>query len=517
MSSFCAKGRFSSGDTAMPSMKLIPTEVATPLASPPPASRRKVRPVAVAGSFQALPVQLSSSKVAGVSSIQQWIYVRKREDDQDPEAAASSQSQAGCTVFAVNLPSGSSEDEVKQGFQDLLKARLETASLRDNAKGKGREVDLASVVGCKLVQNPVKRPVTLLEAEGIAKSQVLVGRDETHSTINTKGNKKGKKEAETASKLEENPIHPLFISDDIDVQTAVEHLYPSTSTLKAHVTFSSAKAVSILLNPSSSWRITAWPDTSAVGHNDHDASFISLGGSASSAKKQPRHRTTDEILYDLSRPSLASVKLHVDDWMRAFDAKDPAAVAAKARSSAAAAAEEPKSKRAQNREALARATAKADMERKKAIKKRRLYDDDYAAPEVDADGWTTVARGGRYGRSAAEEAGGDSEMIFEDEEEINRAQLEGFASGKRSVGVASKNFAKELEEEREIAVARLNAELGIGPPVPPKQPSNVAGGDESRGTSRGQKKKKSGGVEVGMYGFQRKQENKKRGLRVFLL
>ena len=496
--------------------RLIPTEatpVATPAASrsPSPAlpragKPRKANATSVAHGFLAVPVRVHDSE--------QYIFLR-RQQIEDGEAGSSSASKPANTIFAVNLPFGSTEDAVKRGVQDLLNARQQAAASLI-AKGKGKAVEGETSLAVEIVEFVVpplasRKALTLLEEEGIVKPEDLLA---------GAGNAQGSSDKTAA------PIHPLFISSDITLQEALAHIRPSPSTLKAHITLSSARAVQLLLAEKPSWQVTEWPSTSRAqpAHQGISATLSTnlalLPGQLRKGKKAAR--TTDEILHDLSRPSLDNVKLHVDTWMAHFDSTapvkpTPAAKLAQARAeaaAAAAAAAEPKSKRQQKREAAAKAEKVAALERQRAIKKRRLYDDDFKDPAADEDGWITVtADHGVKGRSGID--GVDDDEI-EDEEEMRKAELEGFATGKRSVGIARRAFVKQQEEElkaeREKERKTLNAKLGITE-ADDGTSASTAGlpgvdEDDSRGGGRGKRKKKSRGIEVNMYGFHKREENK---------
>lgn len=502
--------------------RLIPTEatpVGTPAASRSPSpllqvagagpsivkkQTSKATATSVAHGFTAVPVRVGDEH-------QQHVYLRRKQLE-DGEAGGSSIGSQ--TIFAVNLPSASTQDSVKRGIQDLLDARsAATASLR--AKGKGKAVDREPSL---LVQNidfvqPLhssKRTITLLEKEGIVRPEDLLA----SATAGNGASTSNKSPATTT-------IHPLFISSDITLAEALAHLHPTSSTLKAHITLSSSRAVQVLLAEKPSWELTNWPSNGRA-QPTHQSVSATLSTNLEFVPKQLRKgkkasRSTDEILHDLSRPSLDNVKLHVDTWMAHFDASSPSktSAASRAADSAAAAAEaEPKSNRQRKREAAAKAEKLAALERKKAIKKRRLYDDDFKDPAADEDGWITVtADHGVKGRSGID-GGSDSEI--EDEEEIRRAELEGFASGKRSVGIARKAFVKQQEDELKVQRERerlaLNAKLGItdGEQGSTGEANDAAAveADDSRGGGRGKRKKKSRGIELNMYGFHKREENK---------
>lgn len=512
------------------------------IAAAAPRKPNKARPSQVANGFIALPVALESS-IPGLQNVTQHIYLRRKTESgnedatQQPASSTSTgSSNSNNTIFAVNLPYGSTEAIIKQGIEDLIKAR--TGSVDGNnstatGKGKGKASDLSngsvgSVESVEFVQSSIShRSDSILEREGIVHPSTLLKKQELEQLLNMENLSKKQKKAlhlqqqQQQQQLEEldseqgakNRIHPLFVSADITTKEALDHLFPNSSTLKAHITLSSVKAVQLLLNEkvTSSWSMTTWPSTAWK--------------TGESLETKTETRTRDEILFDVARPSAESVKLHVDDWMKVFDEANPnrAASARRAAELAAEEASQPKSKRAQAREAAAKAAKQADYARKKAIKKRRIYDDDFDEPEADADGWITVTAGGMKGRSAAD-GGDDEDDQFDDEDEIRQAELEGFVSGKRSVGIARKDFVKdkerELAEERKKALAALNNKLGIdtgsqnddasmaidGSGVLPEEDEDV-----SRGGGRGRKKKmkKSRGIEVNMYGFQRRQESKK--------
>ena len=498
---------------------LISTEPSTSFSTSKTTPSSRVKAIQANNGFLAIPVKLSA--IPGLPDSTQYVYIRRKQVEDDVEGEGESESEK--TLFAVNLPYGSSEQSIKLGFQTLLEARaasIVSASGPKSGKGKTRETKesesgMGTVEEVDFVKFKVgKRGQTLLETEGIAHPDALLSTStnaESNGKDHHKKNKKAKTVQEAAST--EQPVHPLFISAEIDITASSAHFSSSPSTLKAHISFSSPRSISYLLNTTQNWHITAWPSASAS--DDHTG--LTNTSLASTSLHEKRKRTTDEILYDLSRPSLESVKLHVDDWMRFFDATQPPA--SKAVTTLSNSAEQPKSKRAIAREAVAKAQAKALMERKKAIKKRRLYDDDYALPEVDEDGWTTVSRGGRYGRSAIERAVEGDDALVEDEEEIRKAELEGYASGKRSVGVARSAFVKaeeaELREERRRDLAKLNAKLGIATSADLEGSKDLVELDElglekddSRGGGRGKRKKRSRGVEVAMYGFQRREDSK---------
>jgi hypothetical protein len=205
---------------------------------------------------------------------------------------------------------------------------------------------------------------------------------------------------------------------------------------------------------------------------------------------------------------------------RTGPARKAAAAAAAAQAALEAQAAAPKSRRALKRAAVEKAAKLATLQRNKEIKKRRLYDDDFADPAADADGWITVTAGGTKGRSGID---GDDDEEVEDEEDIRQAELEGFASGKRSVPVAQKAFVKAQEEQvrlqREKERRALNVKLGIED----AQADETADADrakraeflqdamESRGGGRGKKKKGTRGVEMNMYGFHKREATKKSG------
>lgn len=494
----------------------------------------KARPSQVANGFTALPVALQPS-VPGLQSVTQHIYFRRKTDTGSEDAATSTSTASSSSsniIFAVNLPYGSTEAIIKQGVEDLIKARIggTDGSSSSAGKGKGRASDLLNgsvgiVESVEFVHPSIShRNDSILEREGIVHPSTLLKRQEMEELSKMENlSKKQKKTLQLQLQQQQQliegeqdlkkRIHPLFVSADITTQEALDHLFPTSSTLKAHIILSSSKAVQALLNDktASSWTMTTWPSTA--------------WSSTESSEKGKESRTRDEILFDMARPSADSVKLHVDDWMKVFDEAHPnkTALARKAAELAAEEASQPKSKRAQAREAAAKAVKQAEYARKKAIKKRRIYDDDFDEPEADADGWVTVTAGGMKGRSAAD-GGDDEESQFEDEEEMRQAELEGFVSGKRSVGIARKDFIKEKErelaEERRKALAALNNKLGIETGLQDGDTTMAVDGvgvlpgedeDVSRGGGRGRKKKmkKSRGIEVNMYGFHRRQESKK--------
>lgn len=503
-----------------------PARIASTFASvAAPLKAVKARPAQVANGFLALPVALTPS-VPGLEGVTQHIYLRRKVDTADnadnheQSTSTASASTSAYTIFAVNLPYGSTEASIKEGIQDIVKARSSSSS-QEKGKGKASDLGLEDVVETVefVHSSHTHRGKSVIETEGILHPSALLKQQEVEQLSKqenlTKKQKKAlqlqlqqQKELAQNNESLEKRIHPLFVSSDITTQEALDHLFPSSSTLKAHITLPSAKAVQILLNDkaTSSWPMTSWPSNSWT---------------IDTTSKQAR--TRDEILFDLARPSVDSVKLHVDDWMKAFDEANPGktALARRAREAAAAEAALPKSKRAQAREAAEKAAKQAEFARKKALKRRRVYDDDFDEPEADADGWITVSAGGLKGRSALDE-GGEGEI--EDEEERRQAELEGFVSGKRSVGIARKDFVKDQEkliaEERQKALAALNNKLGIdGEAGQDDAPMAVDGAgsfldedeDVSRGGGRGRKKKmkKSRGIEMGMYGFHRREESRK--------
>lgn len=498
----------------------------------------KARPSQVANGFIALPVALLP-KVPGLQGVTQHIYIRRKVDSTPGEEEAAEQSTSSISaskstnvLFAVNLPHGTTEASIKQGIEGLIKARSSNISTSPE-KGKGKASDLSngqdivdSVEFVHSVPPSHRNNKSVIETEGIVHPSTLLKKQEMEQLSKMENLSKKQKKAlqlqleQQKQELEEDKasrIHPLFVSTDITTQEALDHLFPSSSTLKAHITLSSSKAMQILLNDkaTSGWTMTTWPSTSWT----------------SSISDSRQVKTRDELLFDMARPAAESVKLHVDDWMKAFDEANPGktALARRAAAAAAAEAELPKSKRAAAREAAAKAAKQAEFARKKAIKKRRIYDDDFDEPEADADGWVTVTAGGLKGRSAAE-AGEEGE--FEDEEEVQQAELEGFLSGKRSVGIARKEFIKEkekeIQEERKKALAALNNKLGIDGADNHDTTAMAVDGagvglededDVSRGGGRGRKKKmkKSRGIEVNMYGFHRREESRKSKFLLILL
>ncbi|KAK9897013.1 hypothetical protein P389DRAFT_209575 [Cystobasidium minutum MCA 4210] len=514
-----------------PAKKLVKTgrtANASVSAAAVPAKPAKARATPVANGFIALPVALQPS-VPGLEGLTQYIYLRRKVDsvdnanDFDQSTSSATASTSAHTIFAVNLPHGSTEANIKEGIQAIVKARSSsTSGAQEKGKGKASDLGFGDIVESVefVYSTATHRGKSVIEAEGIVHPSTILKKQEMEQLSRqenlTKKQKKAlqlqlqqQKEQAANDGASEKRIHPLFVSADITTQEAVDHLFPSSSTLKAHITLTSSKAVQLLLNDksTSSWTMTSWP---------RDSWTIDTSSSKQS-------RTRDEILFDLARPSADSVKLHVDDWMKAFDEANPgkSALARRAREAAAAEAALPKSKRAQAREAAEKAAKQAEYARKKALKRRRVYDDDFDEPEADADGWVTVTAGGLKGRSAEEIAEGE----FEDEEERRQAELEGFVSGKRSVGIASKDFIKEQEramsEERKKALAALNNKLGISGENDQDGTAMAVDGtpgftaeeeeDASRGGGRGRKKKmkKSRGIEMGMYGFARREGSKK--------
>lgn len=519
---------------SMARSRLIPTQatpIPSPSGTPPPAAlksaakasfdisskstvnkslpsiSRKIKPAVVSNGFVALPVALDTG-VPGLDVITQHLYLRRKAETSVAEPSTSSggteqeySMTASRTVFAVNLPHGSTEQDVKSCFEALVKARAAVLLSSEKAKGKAKETNLDfSVEAVEFVHPTVnayaRNETSLLSSECISLPDTLTqlsGFDDLkdgEGATSKKSKTAPKQAASTQETKQPTSIHPLLVSSDVTTEQAKQHLFPSASTIKAHVVMSSNRAVSILLNERASWSITTWSTT----------------------RRQDKH-TRDRILYDLSRPSLDSAQLHADDWMKRFDLEHSPAHA----NSALAQDEAPKSKRAQAREAAAKAEKLAELQKRKAIKRRRLYDDDYAEPEADADGWVTVAAGGGRGRSA-QDTTGDGEI--EDDEEVREAQLEGFASGKRSIGVAKREFVKDQEtqikEERRRQMAMLNAKLGISTEEDDAALANANSGipqedeDDSRGGGRGRKKKmkKSRGIEMNMYGFQRRHDSK---------
>jgi hypothetical protein len=518
------------------------SSIATAAANVAPTSSnkpKKVHSAQVANGFVALPVALSPF-VPGLANITQHIYLRRKvvvvdnavDNTTDDIVTPSSSSEH--VVFAVNLPYGSTEDSIKQGFEALLKARSpasSSSSLASKGKGKAKEdvnSTSLSVEKVEFVKSTHQRIPTVLETEGITHPNDLLKQQEVEQLSKLENLSKKQKKAlqqmkadqqavvestsngESSSSLSKNRIHPLFISSDITLAEAVDLLFPTSSTLKAHITLSSSKAVQVLLNdkPTSSWTITSWPSAPVSG--------LTLDGKPAKAR--------DEILFDLARPSADSVKIHVDDWMKVFDEEHPTRIALALRAAQAAEDALPKSKRAQARETAAKATAKAKLDRKKALKRRRVYDDDFDEPEADADGWITVTAAGVKGRGGQAEGGEDDDAgMLEDEEDIRQAELEGFVSGRRTVGIARKDFikekAKEIAEDRKKQLLLLNNKLGVGEDDKIDSEAATAAKmllddeeeDASRGGGRGRKKKmkKSRGIEMGMYGFERREQSKK--------
>jgi len=478
----------------MPGPFLISTE-------PPSLKRKSSRPVPVSNGFLALPVLLASD-VEGIREVVQHVFVRRKDDESNEE-------EGNRTLFAVNIPYGSSEDSVRKAFDEILRVRRERAKVKGASQGGSRGVETVELITTRAGG---RSRTTLLETEGITDPASLLEEQETaeqEKQTSKKGKKKARQAQEVEQKTEKKPsIHPLFLSSDLSLSRALQHLQPSPSTLKAHVTFSSLQDISLLLSittTTTSFPLTVWP---------------------SSPVPVPEV-TTDEAIYALSRPSLSTVKLHTDDWMRHFDSLHPPSNATA--STSANLDDVPKSKRALAREAVARTKALSELERKKAIRNRRIYDDDFLPAEADPEGWVTVSRGGKYGRSKDDEnvGGGEAEAEAEvtDEEELRQAEREGFVSGKRSVGVASREFVVEqerLKTERKREIQKLEARIGAGSGFVDDDDDNdinddglsksKEGEDDSRGSGRGRKKKKTGGYEMAMYGFNRKYEQSKSGL-----
>lgn len=633
---------------------LIPTE-ATPESTPPPPSSTAaaaaaaatrqgpstVQAVQVHNGFLGLPVRLPTSgttvwrskkqrqqQTVDEEPVKQWIYMRKKEEEEvevartqaddpspssNPAADIAKPSTAGATVFAVNLPFGSTVSSVKRGLQDLIDARRSSSSSSTTTtttarilgsrssssskssrslipkdkggkgKGRARELDFQSLVdedgddGRELstssssITTPDvldvefvhpahsrKRPdgTSLLEAEGIYHPSILLAKSSSHDSVQDDAGTNGQPVSKRAKKAKrarlakaaaadadaagpvQPSIHPLLLSDTLDLQQALAHLHPGTSTVKAHITLASTSALATLLapSPSSTWSLTTWPESSYPADSPPDG----VTGGVNQQTSDRTSTTRDEMLFDLSRPSLSHLKLHADEWMKAFDARHPRPSSAPGAGRGQEEEEVPtKSKRAKAREAAAKKAKREELQKEKAIKKRRVYDDDFESAEADPDGWTTVTRGGRYGRSAADEE--DEEMMgIVDREDMRRAELEGFASGRRSVGVASRDFIRaedaRVKAERRRELLALNNKLGITAPagsdenaapgliLPPSSTPDTGTFDDelgqlvqeegqqetSRGSGRGQKKKKSRGIEVGMYGHQKREENKKR-------
>jgi hypothetical protein len=122
----------------------IAAAAATSFAPSSLSKAKKVHSAQVANGFVALPVALSPS-VPGLANITQHIYLRRKvvvvdnavDNTTDDIVTPSSSSEH--VVFAVNLPYGSTEDSIKQGFEALLKARSPASSSSSLAsKGKRR-------------------------------------------------------------------------------------------------------------------------------------------------------------------------------------------------------------------------------------------------------------------------------------------------------------------------------------------------------------------------------------------
>lgn len=160
-------------------LALIPTEV-TPLPtpsqsqspSPPPSPRPAAAAVTASSSkstkttrssatpvshgFVALQVLLSSGSVPGLQETTQHIYLRRQDAAATATAAAGDASDnaedapsiavaAGCSIFAVNLPHGSTTAAVKHGIEALLHARAGAAraAAARSASGKGKQKEIS--------------------------------------------------------------------------------------------------------------------------------------------------------------------------------------------------------------------------------------------------------------------------------------------------------------------------------------------------------------------------------------
>ncbi|GAA94084.1 uncharacterized protein L969DRAFT_364355 [Mixia osmundae IAM 14324] len=153
--------------------------------------------------------------------------------------------------------------------------------------------------------------------------------------------------------------------------------------------------------------------------------------------------------HHLLRPSFESVKKHTDAYMVHFESRPTSA--------------------------------------KAAPEAESFVDPELEQAEPDDDGWTTVVRGGRHGRSAdliptaappfssKQKAGKTSLQDEKARLERLKNQASGYASGKASVAVASKSFQDKLRYD----ISLLPGQLGKEPPQElakkPKRTENSTG------------------------------------------
>lgn len=111
--------------------------------------------------------------------------------------------------------------------------------------------------------------------------------------------------------------------------------------------------------------------------------------------------------HDLARPHRSIVTAHVDEWMRAYDARKAAAAPAaySAEEAAAAAAQEArqakkrKGKKGKAVEAAPLPGSAAEALAQHAANRARYNDAKFNPDEADEGEWQTVSRGGRHGKS----------------------------------------------------------------------------------------------------------------------